>query len=242
MAWVTSGRRTLSAVDHSMTKVLILVEGQTEETFVKRTLYPPLSSLDVFLIPTIIATKRIKRGPSFKGGMPSYAKVRREILRLLQDSSAALVTTMIDFYGLPVSFPGRANVQGSTPLDKVLVVEKAIEQDINDARFLAYCSLHEFEALLFSSPATIAATFAQPNDEQKLLLIGAQFTSPEEIDDHPTTCPSARLQSLYPQYSKPFYGTLIAGRIGLQEMRGACTHFNDWLARLEALARSRGQG
>jgi uncharacterized protein DUF4276 len=235
-AWVTSGRRTSSAVDHNMAKVLILVEGQTEETFVKRTLEPHLSSLGVFLVPTIIATKRIKSGPSFKGGIPSYAKVRREILRLLGDSSAALVTTMIDFYGLPASFPGRANVHGKTSIERVVFVENAIEQDINDPRFLAYCSLHEFEALLFSSPATIAAAFAMPTVEQKLLSIRAQFTSPEEIDDHPSTAPSARLQLLYPQYSKPFYGTLIAGRIGLDEMRGACAHFNDWLVRLEALS------
>lgn len=221
-----------------MAKVLILVEGQTEENFVKRTLTPHLSSLSVFVVPTIIATKRIKSGPSFKGGMPSYAKVRREILRLLGDSSAALVTTMIDFYGLPASFPGRANVRGNTPLERVVFVENAIEQDINDPRFLAYCSLHEFEALLFSSPATIAAAFAMPNVEQKLLSIRSQFTSPEEIDDSPSTSPSARLQSLYQQYNKPFYGTLIAGRIGLDEMRGACAHFNDWLARLEALSAS----
>jgi hypothetical protein len=219
-----------------MAKVLILVEGQTEETVVKRTLGPHLSSLRVFLAPTIIATKRIKSGPSFKGGMPSYAKVRREILRLLGDSSAALVTTMIDFYGLPASFPGRATVMGNTALGKVVFVEKAIEQDINDGRFQAYCSLHEFEALLFSSPATIAAAFAIPNVEQKLLSIRSQFTSPEEIDDSPSTSPSARLQFLFPQYNKPFYGTLIAGRIGLDEMRGACAHFNDWLIRLEALS------
>ncbi len=221
-----------------MAKVLILVEGQTEETFVKRTLGPHLSNLGVFVIPTIIATKRIKSGPSFKGGMPSYTKVRREILRLLGDSSAALVTTMIDFYGLPASFPGRANVQGNTPRERVIFVENAIEQDINDARLLAYCSLHEFEALLFSSPQTIAAAFAMPNLEQRLISIRAQFTSPEEIDNNPSTSPSARLQSLYPQYSKPFYGTLIAGRIGLDEMRGACAHFNDWLVRLEALSAS----
>jgi Domain of unknown function (DUF4276) len=149
---------------------------------------------------------------------------------------AALVTTMIDFYGLPASFPGRANVHGKTSIERVVFVENAIEQDINDPRFLAYCSLHEFEALLFSSPAKIAAAFAMPNVEQKLVSIRAQFTSPEEIDDHPSTAPSARLQLLYPQYNKPFYGTLIAGRIGLDEMRSACAHFDDWLVRLEALS------
>lgn len=217
-------------------KILILAEGQSEETFVKRVLYPHLLNVNIHIVPTIVTTKRVKNGPSFKGGMPSYGKVRREILRLLGDSSAALVTTMVDFYGLPSSFPGRANAEGSTPRERVAFVENAIEQDIKDPRFLAYCSLHEFEALLFSSPATIAAAFAIPNVEQKLLSMRAQFNSPEEIDDSPATSPSSRLQSLYPQYNKPFYGTLIAGRIGLDEMRSECAHFNAWLLRLEALS------
>lgn len=93
-----------------MKKVLILVEGQSEETFVKRVLSPHLLNLEVLIVPTIISTKRVKSGPSFKGGIPSYAKVRKELKRLLGDSSAALVTTMVDFYGLPGSFPGRSAV------------------------------------------------------------------------------------------------------------------------------------
>ena len=129
---MTFGRRTLSAVDPNMAKVLILVEGQTEETFVKQTLGPYLSSLGVFVVPTIIATKRIKSGPSFKGGMPSYPKVRREILRLLGDSSAALVTTMIDFYGLRTSFPGRRV--------RVLQAEEASPTLFSGTRTIRQCS------------------------------------------------------------------------------------------------------
>ena len=219
-----------------MKKVLILVEGQSEETFVKRVLSPHLLTLEVLVVPIIISTKRVKSGPSFKGGIPSYAKVRKEIKRLLGDSSAALVTTMVDFYGLPVSFPGRGVVQGSTPVERVTFVERAIDLDINDNRFLAYCSLHEFEALLFSSPERIAEVFALPNIGQKLNSIKAGFNSPEEIDDNPSTSPSARLQSLYPQYSKPFFGTLIASKIGLDTMRAECRHFNEWLTRLERVS------
>jgi hypothetical protein len=217
-----------------MKKVLILVEGQSEETFVKRVLSPHLLTREVLGVPIIISTKRVKSGPSFKGGIPSYAKVRKEIKRLLGDSSAALVTTMVDFYGLPGSFPGRGAVQGTTPLERVTFVESAIDLDINDERFLAYCSLHEFEALLFAAPAKIADAFGSP--ELRLFAIRYAFPSPEDIDDSPSTSPSARLQSLYPQYSKPFFGTLIASRIGLDVMRAECRHFNEWLTRLEKLS------
>lgn len=217
-------------------KVLILVEGQTEETFVKRILDPHLSSLDVFVVPTIIATKRIKSGSSFKGGVPAYERVRKDIQRLLGDTSAALVTTMVDYYGLPKSFPGRSSVQGSTALQRVQYVETALADDIAHERFLPYYSLHEFEALLFSSTSEIAHTFAIPSMESKLDAIRAAFPSPEDINDDPATAPSARLETLFPSYSKPFFGSLIASRIGLQQMRDECAHFNQWLSKLERLA------
>ncbi len=57
-----------------MKKVLILVEGQTEETFVKQVLSPYLNRFDIFIIPTIIVTKRVKIGADFKGGVPEYPK------------------------------------------------------------------------------------------------------------------------------------------------------------------------
>ena len=79
-----------------MKKVLILVEGQSEETFVKRVLSPHLATLDVLAVPIITSTKRVKSGLNFKGGIQSYQRVRKEIKRLLGDSSAALVTTMVD--------------------------------------------------------------------------------------------------------------------------------------------------
>ena len=79
-----------------MKKVLILVEGQTEETFVKQVLAPYLNRFDIFIIPTIIVTKRVKRGADFKGGVPEYPKVRNEILRLLSGSSATIITNLIE--------------------------------------------------------------------------------------------------------------------------------------------------
>ncbi|MCI0489731.1 MAG: DUF4276 family protein [Blastocatellia bacterium] len=216
-----------------MKKVLILAEGQTEETFIKQILAPHLLPLDVSPVPIIIATKRLKSGTQFKGGVPSYEKVRKEIQRLLGDSSAALVTTMIDYYGLPKSFPGRAAVQGATPLERVRFVEDALSSDINHPRFVPYYSLHEFEALLFASTSAIAEVFARPDLEQQLAAIRAAFPTPEDIDDAPVTAPSARLESLYPRYSKPFFGPRIAARIGIRVMREECNHFGDWLARLE---------
>jgi hypothetical protein len=55
-----------------MGKVLILVEGQTEEKFVKEVLNPHLNNYGKYLIPTLLRTKIVKSGPNFKGGITSY--------------------------------------------------------------------------------------------------------------------------------------------------------------------------
>lgn len=216
-----------------MAKVLVLAEGQTEETFVKHVIAPHLSQCAVSVVPTVIATKRLKSGGQFKGGVPSYTRVKREIKRLLGDTSAAMVTTMIDYYGLPDSFPGRANVQGNTPLERVRYVEAELSVDIGDPRFRAYYSLHEFEALLFASPAEIAKACVTAGLENKFAAIRAAFPTPEDINDNPDTAPSTRIARLFPRYSKPFFGTLIAARIGLKTIREECAHFNEWLSELE---------
>lgn len=218
----------------SFRKAFILVEGQTEETFVKEVLSEFMPE-GLFLQPVIIATKRVNSGGKFKGGVPSYPKVRNEVQHLLADSSAVGVTTMLDYYALPPSFPGRAQPQGQTSTELVRSVESAWEADINSLRFRAYLSLHEFEALLFSEPAAIAQGFAKPELESDLAAIRSQFSTPEEINDHPETAPSARLEKLYPRYSKPFFGTLIARRIGIEAMMAECPHFADWVSFLRTL-------
>lgn len=142
-------------------KVYVLVEGQTEEGFVKNILRQEMPE-GLYLEPVIVATKRVNTGGKFKGGVPSYPKVREEVMRLLRDSGAKMVTTMLDFYGLPTTFPGRANPQGSNAQARVRFVEESWDSDISNMRFKAYLSLHEFEALLFCRPEEIADTFTKP--------------------------------------------------------------------------------
>ena|SRR5215467_2219890 len=76
-----------------MSKVLILVEGQIEETFVKTALTPHLMGFSVFPTVTIITTRRIPDRKDFKGGITNYRKVKTDLRPLLNDSSAALVVS-----------------------------------------------------------------------------------------------------------------------------------------------------
>jgi len=211
----------------------ILVEGQTEETFVRDVLGPHLLGFRLHLNPVVVSTKRVKSGLKFKGGVTDYAKVRRELRRLLNDSSAVAVTTMIDYYGLPDDFPGVASLPRSrTCYSRVEHLENALAADIHDRRFLPYFSLHEFEALLFVAPQLIETAVEEKGVADRLAALAA---SPEEVDDGPDTHPAARLFAVAPRYRKAVHGPLIAGRIGLSGMRPRCPHLDVWVSRLESL-------
>lgn len=136
-----------------MKRVLILVEGQTEETFVRDVLAPHFITRNVALTPKILVTRRVKSGGHFKGGVVNYAQVKRELHLLLADTGAERITTMLDYYGLPEDFPGLAGRPSGTCYQRVEHVERAFQADIAHPRFLPYLALHEFEALLFTEPA-----------------------------------------------------------------------------------------
>jgi hypothetical protein len=213
-------------------KVHVLVEGPTEEGFVRHVVQPHLAQYDVWANPVIVTTKRVKSGPNFKGGVTSYDRVRDDARRLLGDTSARLVTTLMDYYGLPKEFPGRSEAAGK-PHQKVAVVESAFQEDIDHPRFLAYLSLHEFEALLFASPSVIARALNDMTKEKTLQGIREGFPTPEDINDNPATTPSRRILGCFPRYNKVYFGSVIARRIGLVHLRRECPHFNDWVNRLE---------
>ncbi len=61
-----------------MIRLNIIVEGQTEETFVNKILRPQLSVFNVFVSARCVETGR-KRGRMFRGGMISYLKAQKNI-------------------------------------------------------------------------------------------------------------------------------------------------------------------
>jgi hypothetical protein len=219
-----------------MKRVLILVEGQTEETFVRDVLAPHLHTRDIAPVPKLLVTKRIKSGGHFKGGAVSYTQVKGDLHRLLADTGAELITTMLDYYGLPDDVPGLADRPPGTCYQRVEHVERAFREDIEHPRFLPYLALHEFEALLFTDPTRCDWVFSEATGLlESMQAIRASVTSPEEINEGPTTAPSKRLLKLFPGYQKTLHGPMAAGAQGLGPLRAACPHFHQWVSALEAL-------
>ncbi len=220
-----------------MVRVHVLVEGQTEETFANKVLQPWFSSTEVFLHPRLVGK------PGHRGGIGEYPRARRDILTTLKQDHDAFCTTMFDYYGMPSSWPNR-EVAAQKPFgEKPGMIEQAILADVaselgsgfNAARFIPYVQMHEFEALLFSDPKLLAEGLDLADDSETLRITD-QFQSPEEINDSKQTAPSKRIITLNPGYSKVADGVLISQKIGLSKMREACSHFNEWLTRLETLA------
>lgn len=217
-----------------MNRVLVSVEGQTEETFVRDVLRQYLWEFNIDLEPKIISTRPVKQGKNFKGGLTSFGKTRKEILRLLNDSNAVAVTTMYDLYQLPQDFPGQETCPAGDGRTKAEHLENAFQSNIGDRRFRPYLQVHEFEAVLFVDPEVTARTFIGKKDlTQELQNIRNGFLTPEDINDSPQTAPSKRILTLYPGYQKPLDGSIIALEVGLVSIRKECPHFNEWLTWLE---------
>jgi hypothetical protein len=215
----------------AMNRVYMLVEGQTEETFVRELLAPHYVRRELFLTPIVASTS-----PGHKGGIVSYSKVRPQIERLCKQDVNAFVTTMFDLYRLPGDFPGKRDPEWARQVSgdkKATLVERAMREDISQQNFIPYIQVHEFEALLFVQPEH----FRDWTDEtvvQRLMAIH-HSAAPEAINDHPQTAPSKRIAAEMPDYQKTFHGPLIACDIGLEAMCESCPHFAQWLERLDGL-------
>ncbi|UCH95371.1 MAG: DUF4276 family protein [Candidatus Aminicenantes bacterium] len=213
-----------------MIRVHVFVEGQTEETFVTELLQYHFLHMHIYLNPILIRT-----GKKGRGGVSTYGKIQWQIKKKCKEDKTAYVTTMLDVYGLPKDFPGKAAADKETSIQgKVRYLEDAFFKDIDQKHFIPNLLMHEFEALLFTAPYAFAEWF---NEEAagKLQEERQDFTTPEHIDDNPETAPSRRILRHCPGYQKPHHGILIALSIGLDNIRKECGHFNEWIEKIEKL-------
>ena len=224
-----------------MSRILVHVEGYTEEAFVNQVLAPHLYRMGYAGVSARLVGNARQR--SRRGGGRSWAAVRKGILDHLQSDQAALSTTMVDYYGLPRTWPGReAAPRHATLSERAAAVERAVLEDISTAigqppRFVPYVVMHEFEGLLFSDPDRFARSLGKPDLAPELRAIRRKFLTPEDINDSPDTAPSKRVLKLYGDYRKPVDGVLAMEEIGLDAVREACPLFDAWIAALEHQAR-----
>ena len=226
-----------------MARLLIHVEGQTEEDFVNEVLAPHLYRQGYTKVGARLMGNARQRDR--RGGIRSWNSVRGDIIRHLKEDAGCLVTTMVDYYGLPQTggraWPGRQAAGALAVAQKASTVERALSLDIcgkmgagfNPDRFIPFVMMHEFEGLLFSDCKRFSQGIGQPDLADAFQAIRDEFVSPEEINDSPVTAPSKRVEQLVKNYQKPLLGTLAVLEIGLNAIRQECPHFREWLSSLE---------
>jgi len=217
-------------------EIVALVEGSTERVFLADLVAPYLAGRGVYLTPIVISK------PGQKGGDVKFARVRNDIGLHLKQRPDTYLTLFLDYYAIRSDWPGLAEArQQITPADKADRINLATYDEVEKLfgeygvywRFLPYIAMHEFEALLYSDPQTLAAQLGVSPTEIEAILTACG--EPEAIDDSPLTAPSKRLEALSIRFKKTTTGIAIAQAIGLATMRQQCPLFNDWLTTVENL-------
>ena len=208
-----------------MKRLFIVVEGQTEEAFVKELMAPYFIQNGIYDVrPVIIQTSK-----GHKGGFVNYEHLKNDILRLLKSQGQdVVVTTFVDFFRCP-ELPNQKDIEAfPSHIKRVEEMEKSISDDINDWRFIPYIQLHEFEALLFSAVNGFEIYFEDQVSNEIQGIIDS-FDNPEEINSSPETAPSKRLIRIIPYYDKVIYGNIVALEIGLPTILARCPRFRGWI-------------
>lgn len=198
-----------------------------------------LLARSVIPIPRILVTKRVTRGPNFKGGVTGWDRIKRDLRNLLGDTNAAGITTLIDYYGLPEDVPGMSTCKGS-PAARVTHLEKQIAAQFRDKRLCPFLMLHEFEAMLFTDIRKWQHRFDDAAAIARLKKDVAGL-EPEDINETPQGAPSKRILRRLEDYEKPFHGPDALKDIGLDAIRRACPHFAAWLEWAERLGDGEGE-
>lgn len=211
--------------------VHVLVEGQSEEAFIREILGPYCAHRGVYM-----TQSRLSK-PGSKGGDVRFSRSRNEIRNFLLQRKDWIICTFVDYYGIH-EWPGTSDIpRHASPQQIADLMNNGAKTGMKesfphlcydiDSRYIPYTAVHEFETLLFSDCDILA-------NELNIspLIVHAvlhQFGEAERINNSPETAPSKRLLAWNPNYSKTRKGIAIAKTIGISKMRKACPLFNVWL-------------
>ena len=219
-----------------MVEVIVIVEGDTEERFIKQLVAPSLRNLNIFLKPE-----------NLKGAV-KFDRIKLYARNSLRKSSSIVVTTFIDLYALDTNFPEFAESKNILDVyERLVLLEKALHTAIvahagcRPEQFLPYIQPYEYEGLLFSDVHALSIVEpAWANKLTELHKVRSSYPNPEHINDGFDTKPSKRLDKLLsaPKYRKTIHAPRIAERITLQVIAQECPHFRKWIESLRRLSQA----
>ena len=198
-------------------RLLVVVEGQTEETFVNEVLAPHLLDAAFSSVSArILGNARLR---TRRGGIRPWSGAKTELIRHLKGDRSVIVTTMVDYYRLPATgkgaWPGAPD-RFEAAMDEE--IQKAMGARFRHHRFVPFVVMHEFEGLLFSDCQAFARGAGLASAGSALQKIRDAFPTPEDINGSPQTHPSARVAGVVPGYQKEFHGNLAALEITIERI------------------------
>ena len=217
-------------------EIAVLVEGKTEEIFIKSVLQPYLADKNIYITPIILSK------PGEKGGDVKFSRAIKDISLHLKQRNDTYVTLMVDYYGIKKDWPGleaagRKTEPGEIAAEINRATQIAVNTELNkfrsDERFLPNIVVHEFESLLFSDSEILASVLGV--DQAKINRILDDFGDPEKINNSVETAPSKQLEKLSTRFKKTSTGIKIAKTIGIEKIRTKCFLFNKWVSSIESL-------
>jgi len=228
--------------------LFIYVEGQEEELFVNRVLRDHLRRFGVIVQKPILAATSFRISDDDDeanvtvGGVTNYESICEDIVYQFAAGdigAAGVLTTLIDLYALPTSFPGHkeAIAQSLTGGRKAALIEQTWRAGIGQANFFPYIQVHEFEALILTRPSVLTDFYPEHTAGIESLRVEcAPFHTPEDINETKATSPSHRILARVPTYRK-IDGFRHLQDIGVAELKAHCPRFKAWLERCEILFR-----
>lgn len=231
-----------------MIRLKIIVEGQTEDLFVKETLTEYLAYKGYSVEPIIIITSK-KHGKPNRGGFRrtlGYDYAANYIAKLIKEDLTAVYSSMFDFYAFPKDVGCYDEMLRINNIyQQADCLEQHILKDISGRvrkrmHFIPYIEMHEFEAMLFANPSAYQSYGVTKEQVDAITEIKETFETPEHINNSYETAPSKRLMKIIDGYEnlKVTHGSIYAGMIGIECIRKECRHFDSWIVKLEELAKT----
>ncbi len=218
-----------------MRNLYFIVEGETEEEFVKRLLMPYLYGRGLACHIQAILIYMSGGGH----GHNNTEHFLNTIEPVLYEKGEPVITSLLDFFRFPCKQPAFvACAAQPTAVGQVACLQAALFAAVQQIRpypfFIPYIQLHEFEALLFADD--VGHELHDPGIRAAVAAVIADFPSPEEINSRPEYAPSKRLETIYnahnQRYRKVADAVDVVELIGMDRLLDRCPQFKAWVERL----------
>ncbi len=197
-----------------MVRLLISVEGRSEDKFIKEVIALHLANLGIS-----VCVQNMK-------GNIGLDRIGRKLNNLIYNYDH--ITTLYDFYG----FKQKGLSDNETKESLEDKIKNKIEKTQRN-KITPYIQMYEFEALLFSDSEKMADGLNTNKNWIDDIL--NEFNNIETINNSKATAPSKRIGWQCNKYIKTIHAPNILKKIGLAEIRKKCQGFDAWLTQLESL-------